>query len=145
MHLEKSTLWMSVREPIIDMLTMLEKTTPYLKTSMAVVKEGRILPTYAKATLAFPKDAMSEISWLTPTLASPSQSSRGGARTARVSQQPRSAMLVWAKDKVSREVPGLNMLIVRMLLRAEQRLLCSIREVQTKQEKSSMLHTAELA
>ena len=84
-----------------------------------------------------PDDLSSEISWLTPTLASPSQSSRGGARTARVSQHPRSAMTVWAEDKVSREVPGLNMLTVRMLLRAEQRTVSAVlharSEAQTKE------------
>ena len=37
-----------------DMLTILEKTTPYLKNSMMVVKEGRILPTYANAMTALP-------------------------------------------------------------------------------------------
>ena len=124
-----------------DMLTILEKTTHYQKKSLMVVKEGRVVPTYAKAMTALPvsfllegsqldaadvcvpEDLSSEISWLTPTLASPSQSSRGGARTARGSQHPGSAMIVWAE---ARDVPGLNMLTVRMLLRAEQRTVSAV-------------------
>ena len=138
-----------------DMLTVLERTKGIHKRSLMVVKDGRVIPTYAKAMITLPAsfllhgsrldavdvcvpdDLSSEISWITPTLASPSQSSRGGARTARVSQHPRSAMIVWAEDKISREVPGLNMLTVRMLLRAEQRTVSAVlharSEAQTKE------------
>ena len=143
-----------------DMLTILEKTTPYLKSSMMVVKEGRILPTHANAMTALPvsfllegslldaadicvpEDFSSEISWLTPTLASPSQSSRGGARTARVSQHPRSAMIVWAEDKISREVPGLNMLTVRMLLRAEQRTVSAVLHARSEAQTKEVIRAA---
>ena len=138
-----------------DMLTVLERTKGMHKKSLMVVKDGRVIPTYAKAMVALPasfllfgehldavdvcvpEDLSSEVSSITPTLASPSQSSRGGARTARVSQHPRSAMIVWAEDKISREVPGLNMLTVRMLLRAEQRTVSAVlharSEAQTKE------------
>ena len=51
---------------------------------------------------------------------------RGGVRQPRSSQQPRAAMLLWAEDKISREMQGLNTLTVRMLLRAEQRMVSAI-------------------
>ena len=35
-------------------------------------------------------------------------------------------MLVWAEDKIRREIDGLNVLTVRMLLRAEQRTVSAV-------------------
>ena len=114
------------------------------------------VPIYAKATLLLPiafrllgnkldavdacvpDDSSSELSWaLTTSATSPTVTPRGGAKTTRNAQQPRAVMLVWAEDKISREVPGLKMLTIRMLLKAEQRtftaVLHSRSPVQTRQ------------
>ena len=127
-----------------DMLTMLEKTTTYTKQRVMAVKAGRIQPSYMKVTsglsVAFllfghrlnatdvcSMGIESEVSWaVKSTSPSPTLTPRGVARTARNLQQPRSAMLVWAEDRIAREVQGLNMLTVRMLLRAEQRAATAV-------------------
>ena len=50
---------------------------------------------------------------------------RGGANT-RPTQQPCSVMLLWVEDKIKREIPGMNLLTIRMLLKAEQRTVSAI-------------------
>ena len=128
---------------IASILEMLEKPTEQPASSMMIIKDGRILPTHVLATRALPvaylvmghrldsvdacvpDDLMSEVSW-SLSLSSHATSPRGGARTNRIAQQPRAVMLVWAEDKITREVPGLNMLTVRMLLKAEQRTVTAV-------------------
>ena len=128
-----------------DLLYMLQQATGQPANAMLIVQEGRVLPTYARATSALPisflvfghrmdsmdvcvpHDLESQVSWtLSSSTASLDPTSRGGARAAATVQQPRSVMIMWAEDKVSREVPGLNTLTVRMLLRAEQRTVSAV-------------------
>ena len=52
------------KAPVGDMLTVLERPTHYQKKSLMVVKEGRVLPTYAKAMTALPVSSLLEGSQL---------------------------------------------------------------------------------
>ena len=141
---EKYTVHAGVRSTVEDLLHMLEHTTPYRRENMMLVKGGKVLASYMNITCALPVSylvcghRMDAVDVCVPNSPAPSNSlslslstsiassPRGGARTARTAQQPRSAMLLWAEDKITREVQGLNMLTVRMLLRAEQRTVSAV-------------------
>ena len=51
-------------------------------------------------------------------------------------------MLMWAEDKISREVPGLNMLTVRMLLRAEQRTVSAVLHARSATQTREVVNAA---
>ena len=109
---------------------------------MLFVKDGKILSTYVLAAATLPAahllvgdrldcvdrclthDEPSTVAWSLSD-SEGGEMPRGGARPERP-PQPRAAMLVWAEDKVQREVPGLNVLTVRMLLKAEQRTVSAV-------------------
>ena len=67
---------------------------------------------------------------------------RGGARNERAGQQPRAVMLVWAEDKIKRELEGVNLLTVRMLLKAEQRTVSAILHKRTSAQTKEVLQAA---
>ena len=125
-----------------DVLRNLEPITGYVASSMLLVKEGVVLSTKEHAAVCNPMSfilvgdqlqavdvcAAQAADWcdLWSLSCSTETTSRGGARTARTAQQPRAVMLLWAEDKKRREIDGLNVLTVRMLLRAEQRTVAAV-------------------
>ena len=126
---------------VADVLKNLEAITTYPATSMLVVKEGVILSTREHAAMCNPvsyllvgdkldsADVCAEhaIDWeeMWSVTNTEDTTPRGGAN-ARTTQQPRSVILLWAEDKIKREIPGLNILTIRMLLKAEQRTVSAI-------------------
>ena len=127
---------------ISDVLRNLVPITGYTATSILLVKEGVVLATFENAAVCNPisyillgdkldwVDACSAMAADWSDLWSVSQTTdptpRGGVRNQRATPQPMSAMLIWAEDKVRREVTGLNPLTVRMLLKAEQRTVSAV-------------------
>ena len=67
---------------------------------------------------------------------------RGGVRADRNVQQPRAVMLLWAEDKIKREVDGVNILTVRMLLKAEQRTVSAILHAKSPAQTKEVLLAA---
>ena len=67
---------------------------------------------------------------------------RGGARPDRTGQQPRAVMIVWAEDKIRREIEGVNPLTVRMLLKAEQRTVSAILHTRSATQTREVLQAA---
>ena len=67
---------------------------------------------------------------------------RGGVRADRNVQQPRAVMLLWAEDKIKREVEGVNILTVRMLLKAEQRTVSAILHAKSPAQTKEVLQAA---
>ena len=147
---------------VADVLKNLEPITHYPATSMLVVKEGVILSTKERAAMCNPvsyllvgdklhaADACVEpaIAWsdMWSVTNTADTTPRGGANNTRATQQPRSVMLLWAEDKVKREIQGLNILTVRMLLKAEQRTVSAILHSRssTQTGRSLSLHTEGL-
>ena len=120
---------------VSDVLLAMENTTRFNRESMLLLVGDMVVPTYLPVSriddYVYLLVGQSLGSLLTCACL-PSQGRliglligesgvmvRGGARAERRTQELQAVMIVWAEDKVRREVPGLNPLTVTMLLQAE--------------------------
>ena len=125
---------------VSDALLAMENTTRFNKARMMLVAGGRVLPTYISEknivdhTYLLVGNRLDAIDHCLPVVVEEGLSSytysethpgtdRDGARMGRRPQEPRSVMIMWAADKIRRELALLNPLMVSMLLKAERRTI----------------------